>query len=214
MKIAAVPSSFRPAKAALAWRCLVASRLFLFRPADASASGSEKPLGGVFPLQRVRLFVAPGNRPIKHLLNHCCSVRRGCSAAMPELPEPRRNLLCFSYLSQQCIHGIVESFISDIPESDDTILIQYIYRRPGTHVPLAGNGTQLAAAVPPGRPCHFFFFDYLAQAVFGIAVNSEECKRLALHSLHERPLVWVQIPAWSSPVAPEIQHHHFSAVFA
>src|SRR5262249_41097537 len=55
--------------------------------------------------------------------------------------------------------------------------------------------------------------DHLTQLLdLSVVIDSHESKRLILEFFHERPLVWVHVPARVSPVSPEVEKHHLAAV--
>ncbi len=124
------------------------------------------------------------------------------------------DLLRFAHLSEQFFNGLFHRRSADVSVADDAFVIQDIDRRPGRNIPLRGDWAAGSPAVPEGSPCDILLLGRLLQPLFRVTVDTDQNKRLVREFFDERPLVWVHSPAGASPIAPEIDHHDFSAIVA
>src|SRR5207245_3075352 len=104
---------------------------------------------------------------------------------------------------------------SHVLAADQSLAIDNVEGRPALNVPRGRDGAPLAAAIPKRRPRDMLLFVLLLRLLaILIAVDTDESERLAFQTLHERPLVFKHRPARASPMPPEVEQHHPTAVVA
>ena len=119
-----------------------------------------------------------------------------------------------SHFGQQRFYRPIHRIATDVSVTNHAFAIHHIDGRPPRDIPLRLNGAAGALrTIPKASPSDVLFFYGLANFLaISVTVDTDECERLTCQLFYERPLVRVHSPAGASPIAPEIQHDHFSSV--
>ena len=120
-------------------------------------------------------------------------------------------MTCFDH---EFLDRFIEVFASNIFVANDAFCIDQIGGWPTGNVPFYGDGPKgTVFAVPETAPIDTQFFNpFTCGFDFFIAINSNQSKWFISQLLYERPLVWDQGPARTSPITPKANQHNLALV--
>ena len=122
-------------------------------------------------------------------------------------------MTCFGH---KFLNRCVQFFTPDILMANDSFCIDQISSWPTCDIPFCCDRPPSASfAVPKTAPVDIQILNRFTRDFdFVVAVNSNQSKWFISQLLYERPLVWDQGPARTSPLAPKANQHNVALVVA